>query len=89
MVDPDTRQFKISKKADKFIKSLPDDIRKEVKEAVSNLITGGFQNLDIKRLPPYPHEYRLRVGKIRLLFKSERGLLFIFKAGFRGDVYKK
>jgi mRNA interferase RelE/StbE len=56
--------------------------------AVEKLMTKGLAQLDIERLKPHPNEYRLRVGKCRILFKSDDDLLFIFKAGFRGDVYK-
>ncbi|OQX02181.1 MAG: hypothetical protein BWK80_58420 [Desulfobacteraceae bacterium IS3] len=59
------RSLTISRHADKFIKSLPEKQRKAVKESVSRLITDGFADLDIRRLLPYPHEFRLRVGKVR------------------------
>ncbi len=82
------RRFEISRKADQFIQSLPVKLRRRIKEAVDYLIKGDVRHLDIKPLSPYPHEYRLRVGKIRVLFRADKELLFIFKAGFRGDVYK-
>jgi len=82
------RQFKISRKADQFIQSLPVKLRRRIKEAVDYLIKGDVHHLDIKPLSPYPHEYRLRVGKIRILFRADKELLFIFKVGFRGDIYK-
>lgn len=83
------RQFKISRQANKFISSLPEKERQKIKKAVSSLITGNMEFLDIKRLVPYPKEFRLRVGRIRLLFKSTPEMLFIFKAGFRKDIYRK
>jgi mRNA interferase RelE/StbE len=52
------------------------------------LMSGETETLDIARLEPYPNEHRLRVGKVLILFPSTDQLLFIFKAGFRGDVYK-
>jgi len=82
------RQFRISRQADKFISSLPEKERKKVKKAVSYLITGNTESLDIKKFVGYPKEFRLRVGKIRLLFKSTPEMLFIFKADFRKDVYR-
>ena len=86
---PGERCFKISKKAHKFIKSLPENQRRPVKRAVSKLIASDdISTLDIKRLAPHPNEFRLRVGKIRILFRADKDMLFIFKAGFRGDVYK-
>ena len=82
------RRFEISRKADQFIQSLSVKMRRRIKEAIDCLIQGDINNLDIRSLSPYPHEYRLRVGKIRILFRADRELLFIFKAGFRGDIYK-
>lgn len=82
------RRFEISRKADQFIQTLPVKLRGRIKEAVDCLIKGDVRHLDIKPLSPYPHEYRLRVGKIRILFCANKDLLFIFKAGFRGDIYK-
>ena len=82
------RRFEISRKADQFIQSLPAKLRRRIKEAIECLIKGDVRHLDIVPLSPYPHEYRLRVGKIRILFRADKELLFIFKAGFRGDIYK-
>jgi len=88
MVKYEDRQFKISSKADKFIKSLPEAKRKKIKEAVTSLIDNQTDHLNIKRLLPYPKEFRLKVDDVRLLFRSDRELLFIFKAGYRKDIYK-
>ncbi|MCX5814655.1 MAG: hypothetical protein NTX75_00220 [Proteobacteria bacterium] len=88
MNDHTERLYVISRKADQFIQSLPVKLRRRIKEAVDCLIKGDVHHLDIKPLSPYPHEYRLRVGKIRVLFRADKELLFIFKAGFRSDIYK-
>jgi len=83
------RQFSISRQADKFIRSLQDNERKAVKDAVEKLISGNTWGLDIARYLPYPKEFRLRVGRVRLLFKSAKDILFIFKADFRKDIYRR
>jgi mRNA interferase RelE/StbE len=72
----------------KKAQNLPAKLRLRIKEAVTCLIRGDVHHLDIKRLSPYPHEHRLRVGKIRILLRADKELLFIFKAGFRGEIYK-
>ncbi|QAZ69419.1 type II toxin-antitoxin system RelE family toxin [Solidesulfovibrio carbinolicus] len=82
------RELVISKKANAFILSMPEAQRRKIKEAVSRLLASDFDGLDIKRLQPHPHDFRLRVGGVRILFPSEPERLFIFKAGLRGDVYK-
>ena len=47
-------------------------------------------DLDIKHLQGYEDLYRLRVGQVRLIYKIENDelLIFIIKAGKRGDIYK-
>jgi len=62
--DHTERRFEISSKANQFIQSLPVKLRQQIKKAVDCLIRGDVHHLDIKSLSPYPHEYRLRVGKI-------------------------
>lgn len=59
-----------------------------IKQAVERLPIGDFEGLDIQKLQPHPHDFRLRVGGIRMLFTSEPRRQFIFQAGLRGDVYK-
>jgi len=82
------RDLRISRKANKFILSLPDKERKAVKKAIQKLISNDTEGLNIRRLLPYPKEFRLKVGNVRILFRSTKSELFIFKAGYRGDVYK-
>ena len=86
---PPERRFEISRKADQFIQNLPEKLRLRIKEAIGYLIAGNVNHLNIKALTNHPHEYRLRVGRIRILFHADKDLLFIYKAGFRGDVYRK
>ncbi|MEZ4528263.1 MAG: hypothetical protein R2941_20310 [Desulfobacterales bacterium] len=88
MVKAEDRIFRISRKADKFIRSLPEGKRKSVKEAVQKLTENKTQGLDIRRLFPNPKEFRLRIDDVRILFRATKEELFIFKAGYRGHVYK-
>jgi mRNA-degrading endonuclease RelE of RelBE toxin-antitoxin system len=88
MVKYKDREFKISSKANKFIKSLPKAKREKVKSAVKLLIENKTDHLNIKKLMPYPKEFRLRVDNVRLLFRSDKDILFIFKAGYRKNIYK-
>jgi mRNA interferase RelE/StbE len=86
MVSRAGRELKISKQADRFIRSLPEAERQAVKQGISRLIEGATQGLDMARLLPHPREYRLKIGKVRILFESSRERLFIFKAEYRGTV---
>ncbi len=46
--------------------------------------------LDIKIMQAYENLYRLRVGQYRLIYqiKENELIIFMLKAGQRGDVYK-
>ena len=88
MVDTGGRVYQISKQVHKFILSLPEDHRRRIKEAIFRLTSGEVHGLDVKKLKPHPNDFRLRVGSIRILFTADKKRLFIYKAGFRGDVYK-
>ncbi len=88
MVKYENRKFKISTKANKFIKSLPKPKRIKIKGAVECLMNNDTEQLNIKRLLPHPKEFRLKVGNVRLLFKSDKETLFIFDAGYRKDIYR-
>jgi hypothetical protein len=63
MVAGEEREFRISKKAEKFIRCLPEKERKSVKESIRKLINRDTQGLDIRRYLPYPNEFRLRVAE--------------------------
>jgi len=82
------REFKISRKANKFIKSLSPSKRIKIQQAVQCLIDNNTKHLKIRRLLSHPKEFRLRVDNIRLLFKADKEILFIFKADYRKNVYK-
>jgi len=88
MVGMEKRNCRITKKASKFIKDLPEQKRKNVKKSIQMLMEDRTEHLDIKRLMPYPKDFRLRVEDIRILFRSTKEELFIFKAGYRRDVYR-
>jgi mRNA interferase RelE/StbE len=89
MVGRTVRELKISRQADRFILSLNDKERQAVKDAIGRLVSGDTQGLDIVRLLPHPKEYRLRVGRVRVLFQASEARLFIFKAEYRGAVYRR
>ncbi len=88
MVKYENREFKISNKANKFLKSLPNNKREKLKKALTSLVENTTEHLNIKRLLPHPKEFRLKVDDVRLLFKSDKEVLFIFKAGYRKNIYK-
>lgn len=76
----------------KFLESRPNKQRQELKEKIELLKDNPFQNkvLDIKSMQGYENIYRLRVGQYRFIYQIKQGelIIFVFKVGNRGDVYK-
>ena len=87
-----------SKQSVKFINSNPAIISKLfVKEKIlaglRRLLKTEDVNIDIKALKGnLRNYYRIRSGKIRIIFKIEMGIVYIVfveRIDFRGNVYKK
>ena len=81
-------KFKYRKQAFSFLKE--NDFVEIVRDKIINYIRG--EKVDIKKLKgKWEGFLRLRVGKIRVIFKLdvENRVIEIYKAGLRGKVYKK
>ena len=61
----------------------------DVKERILEKIVTMQDNLqgDIKKLTNFTPEYRLRVGKYRVLFKIDGEVLIIYRVKHRKDAY--
>lgn len=55
-------------KLDKFLFKLDKKIREVVKKVIVLILSGDFSTLDIKKLKGSQNRYRVRVGKIRIIF---------------------
>jgi len=63
----------IEKKANKQLQKLDKDTNKRVIEALCTLRDEGFStSLDIKKLKGYKTQYRIRIGKYRILFEVDK-----------------
>jgi len=82
----------ISKSADKILSKQTSKIKKLIEDKLIKLQNAypDTQGFDITKLKGTEDVYRLRIGAIRILIKiiPEDEALFVFKIGFRGDVYK-
>jgi mRNA interferase RelE/StbE len=81
----------LSKKADKFLRKQPLKIKTMVTKKLLQLAEDPDRStLDIKKLAGAENTYRLRIGKIRALYRKyeDEILIFVFDIGFRGDIYK-
>ncbi|MGC9366835.1 MAG: type II toxin-antitoxin system RelE family toxin [bacterium] len=72
-----------SKKAEKYLLSLPLNISTNILNRIELIPKG-----DIKHLKGRKNEYRLRIGKFRILFFISKEEIYIFKIDSRGDIYK-
>ncbi len=72
----------------KFLKRLPKPLRKKLIDAVRKIEKNQLKTLDVKALSTYHQFYRVRVGKLRILFQRRGDKNYITDLGFRGDIYK-
>jgi len=81
-----------SKEAEKFINE--QDIKAKVRNALKKFLQrlkGKHVNIDIRKLVGnWEGYYRIRVGKIRIIFaiSKESKVIFVEKVDHRGGVYK-
>ena len=73
-----------SKKAENYLLSLPPRISMHILKKIEEIPEG-----DIRPLSGRKDEFRLRVGKFRVLFYIDEENLKVFKIDTRGDVYEK
>ena len=71
-----------SKQADAYLDGQTEKQAERIRKAVNDLPSG-----DVKKLIGIDG-YRLRVGKVRILFKRDGDAIHVIKIDNRGDVYK-
>jgi mRNA-degrading endonuclease RelE of RelBE toxin-antitoxin system len=76
-------------KIEKAIKKLTEKERKLIKETVKALRAGRFNNLDIKKLKGAEGIFRVKKGKVRVIYQIKGKQIFILKIGRRReDTYR-
>jgi len=82
----------LHKSVTKFLEKRPAKQRQELKCKLELLREAPYANeqLDIKPMQGYVDLYRLRVGQYRFVYQVKQNelIVFVLKAGNRGDVYK-
>ena len=84
-------ELRISKRAEKFLMKQSQKTKTFVAKKLIELRKSPYQNsLDIQKLSGVKNAYRLRIWKIRILYRiyEREILIFVFDMGYRGDVYK-
>jgi mRNA-degrading endonuclease RelE of RelBE toxin-antitoxin system len=75
-------------KIQKFLRSLTKRERNFLAQILQDIREGKWQGYDVKLLKGHKGIFRLRKGKIRIVFaKTDHGATLI-NIGFRKDVYK-
>jgi len=85
-------KIKISKKALKKWKKLEKPKRDKIKDIIFSLskVPYPYKSFDVKKLKGIQNAYRIRVGKIRILYKvfEHEKMVYIYDIDYRGKVYK-
>ncbi len=82
----------LHKSVTQFLEKCPDKQRQDIKQKLELLKQNPYANtqLDIKSMQGYENLYRLRISQYRLVYQIKQNelIVFILKAGNRGDIYK-
>ena len=72
-------------KIDKFLSKIDKKTRLAIEEIVFLIVSNNFSLLDIKKLKGNSHLYRVRVGRIRIIFEHSKSGNFIQNISLRND----
>jgi len=72
-------------KIDKALSRLTPKEKQSVKEIVKTLRSWSFNNLDIKKLKIGNDIFRVKRGRIRIIYQVRNNQIFILKIGFRKE----
>lgn len=73
----------------KFLLKLTKPQRQLMAKLFENIYTLSLKTHDIKSLKGYEGVFRLKKGKVRILFIKKDGKGIVVNVGFRKDIYKK
>ena len=74
-------------KITKFIQSLNDKVRKQLKSRLSDLAKNPYSAKGVKKMSGCENTFRLRMGKIRVIFTIIEGSVEIIDIDYRGNIY--
>ncbi|PIP86897.1 plasmid stabilization protein [Candidatus Campbellbacteria bacterium CG22_combo_CG10-13_8_21_14_all_36_13] len=72
-------------KLDKFLSKLDKKTRYEIEKTINVILGGDFSKFDIKKLKGKHNLFRVRVGKVRIVFKYAKDGNFVQSISFRND----
>jgi mRNA-degrading endonuclease RelE of RelBE toxin-antitoxin system len=74
-------------KIQKFIQSLDEKTRLKVHKRLGEIIDNTIDKKQRKKLQGQRDVYRVRIGKIRILYKQKKDDIEIVDIDYRGNVY--
>jgi mRNA-degrading endonuclease RelE of RelBE toxin-antitoxin system len=72
-------------KITKALKKLTQKEKQKLKQILSKIKTGNFKELDLKKLKAKSSIYRVRFGKLRLIFQNDKNTIKILTIERRND----
>lgn len=76
-------------KIKKFLKQRSKKEREIIAELICKILANELSGFTPKKLSGYKNLYRIRIGKIRIIFKKEKTGNTIINIDYRGGAYKK
>lgn len=73
----------------KFLERLNKKERKKIYELIDEVLEGDVADLLPRKLKGFSGLYRIRVNKIRIVFRREKGKNIIVNIDYRKNVYRK
>ncbi len=77
----------MSKAYRKYIKSLPKPLRLKVEALLARIVILDLEGLDSKKMQNFKSIYRVRSGKIRIVFEKKDQMGIPLEVNTRGDIY--
>ena len=75
-------------KIEKFIKSLNRKTRKRLRKRLIELKLSPFKGCDVKKLRGFDDKtFRIRIGKIRIIYRVLNKDILIIDIDYRGNIY--
>lgn len=72
-------------KITKFLKKYEEKLRRQVLELKKDILDKQFDGYDVKQFKGHKNFYRLRKGKIRIIFEMTKDDILIKKVSLRDD----
>jgi mRNA-degrading endonuclease RelE of RelBE toxin-antitoxin system len=69
----------------KFLRKQNPEIARSILELIEKILVGDLRGCDVRRLKGKSNLYRLRKGRIRIIFEKKEGKFLVKKITYRDD----